>query len=148
LGKGKDWGLILILVVAIGAISVMPSSFAGDNTVPDRIEDLTLSHAAGTQMNLSWSTPDDGGSPITGYIIQSKVNGVITTIETSYGDAASVSYSDYSLSHLDEVTYRIAAINAEGQAPFSNVPDDQITSDGGGGKTIPGIITDLALNVG
>ena len=78
---------------------------------------------SGKQVDLSWSIPDDGGSTILGYVIQSRVNnGPILTLETSFGDATSTTYSDTTLSTGDEVKYRIAAINAKGQAPYSNVP--------------------------
>jgi len=112
--------------------------------VPDAINDLTLTVISGTQVDLSWTTPDDGGSPITGYVIVSKVNGVGSTIETSFGDASTTSYSDTTLTLGDVVTYKIAAINAEGQGPFSNIPAS-VTTVGGG--TIPDQVTDLSLSV-
>jgi len=107
--------------IIIGTISGNPVVDICMNT-PDAVTDLALTVISGTQVDLSWTTPDDGGSPITGYVIKSKVNGVGSTIETSFGDASTTSYSDTSLSAGDTVTYRIAAINAEGQGPLSNIP--------------------------
>jgi len=60
---------------------------------------------------------------------KSKVNGVGSTIETSFGDATSTSYSDTTLTLGDVVSYRIAAINAEGQGPFSNIPTPVTTTE-------------------
>jgi len=112
---------------------------------PDQITDLSLTIVSSTQVDLQWSEPFDGGSPITGYFIQSKVNEVISTLETNFGDASTTSYSDTSLSDGDVVTYRIAAINAEGQGPYSNIPASVTT--GGGGGSIPDQVTDLSLTV-
>ena len=106
---------------------------SGGATIPDTVPDCDVNVISGSQVDLSWSTPDDGGSEITGYKIQSKVNGILSTLETSYGDANSEAYSHTGLSSGDEVQYRIAAINAEGQADYSNVPPLVTTSGGGGG---------------
>jgi len=129
--KGKIVGLVVFSILILGAIQDVN---AGQD-VPKKVTDLSLSVVSGTQVDLSWTPPDDGGSTITGYFIQNNVNGVITTLETSFGDATSTSYSDTTLSLGDSVTYRIAPINAEGQGPFSNIPPRVITSGGGG--TIP-----------
>jgi len=122
------------------------SDFVLDNgeVVPDSITDLSLTVVSGTQVDLSWSIPADNGSPITGYVIKSKVNGVVSTIETSFGDASTTSYSDTSLSAGDVVTYRIAAINAGGTASFSNIPPNVTTS---GGASVPDMVIDLTLTV-
>jgi len=78
---------------------------------------------------LTWSIPDDGGSSITGYLIQKRTIGTgLVTLETSFGDATTNSYSDTTLTAGDRVVYRIAAINANGQGPFSNVPPLVMTS--------------------
>jgi len=86
------------------------------------VTDLSAIAVSGTKVDLSWTIPSDGGSTIIGYKIQHKVNGVLSTVETSFGDASTSSYSDTSLSPGDIVKYRIAAINAIGQGPYSNIP--------------------------
>jgi len=114
---------------------------------PGKVTDLSLTVVSGTQVDLTWSIPDDGGSSITGYLIQSRVNGMASTIETSFGDATTNSYSDTTLTAGDRVVYRIAAINANGQGPFSNVPPLVTTGGGGGVGSVPDKVTDLSLTV-
>jgi len=143
--KGS-WALPVLFSITILFLAVNEAS-AGPPSVPDKVTDLTLDGISGNQVDLSWTIPFDGGSPITGYKIQSKVNGVISTIETSFGGATTSTYSDTSLTTGDDVTYRIAAINALGQGPYSNVPPSVITSGGGGGGTVPDAVTGLTLSV-
>jgi len=126
--------VVFVIIISIG----ISNAYA---LPPDKITDLSLSVVSGTQVDLSWSTPADNGSPITGYKIKSKVNGVVSTIETSFGDASTSSYSDTSLSAGDVVTYRIAVINADGQGPFSNIPAPVTL------VTVPDAVTDLTLTV-
>jgi len=113
--------VVFVIIISIG----ISNAYA---LPPDQITDLSLTVVSDTQVDLSWTTPDDGGSPITGYAIKSKVNGVASTLETSFGDASTTSYSDTSLSAGDVVTYRITAINAEGPGPLSNIPA-QVTTE-------------------
>jgi len=112
--------------------------------VPDSITDLSLTVISDNQVDLSWSTPADGGSPITGYLIQRKIVGFPgETLDPSFGDATTTSFSDTTLSTGDEVQYRIAAINSVGQGPFSNIPAP-VTTTGG---SAPDAVTDLSLTV-
>jgi len=76
-------------------------------------------------------------------LIQRNLNGVVSTIETSFGDSSTTSYSDTTLSPGDSVRYRIAAINSAGTASFSNAPPAVTT----GNFAVPDQITDLALMV-
>jgi len=136
-------------IAAINSVGVAPYSNVPPNVVtpipvPDSVADLALTVISSNQVDLSWSIPADNGSPITGYVIKSKVNGVVSTIETSFGDSSTTSYSDTSLSAGDVVTYKIAAINAGGAAPFSNVPPNVTTS---GGASVPDMVIDLTLTV-
>jgi len=94
--------------------------------VPDKITDLSLTVISDTQVKLNWTIPDDGGSLITGYRIDRLLNGVLSTIETSYNPNA-VFYLDKSLSPGDQVQYRIAAINMVGTALYGNIPAPVIT---------------------
>ncbi len=130
---------IILIALAVVSGSLMFSAGDAFAAVPDKIVDLTSTVMSETQVDLAWSTPGDGGSPITGYRIQTKVNGgLITTLETSYGDATSVWYNDMSLLCDFSVQYRMAAINVEGQGPYSNSPEAVVTDacDGGGGDDL------------
>ena len=48
------------------------------STVPDAITDLAVTLSVNdTQVNANWSAPDDGGSPITGYKVETKFDSEI-----------------------------------------------------------------------
>jgi len=144
--KEKKWILLNILLVgsifSISLLTIDVFSVAIACVVPDAINDLSANAVSSTQVDLSWSTPLDNGSPITGYVIDSKVNGVTSRIETSFGDAITTSYSDTTLSPGDTVQYRVAAINSVGVAPYSNIPPSVVTP-----IPVPDSVTDLALTV-
>jgi len=137
-------------IAAINSVGVAPYSnvpptvtTSGGASVPDMVIDLTLTVISSNQVDLSWSTPADNGSPITGYLIERNLNGgTIATLEISFGDATTTSYSDITLSPGDIVQYRIAAINAGGTAPYSNIPPNVVTP-----IPVPDSVTDLALTV-
>ena len=71
-------------------------------------------------ITLSWSEPDDGGSPITGYRVQWK-----SSADTAYSDTDrqdEVDALQYTVSSLDngfEYTVRVQAISATGDGPWS-----------------------------
>jgi len=131
--------------IILGSIGFYQSASAGLATVPDAVTDLTLEVVTDTEVELTWTIPFDGGSTITGYVIQNKVNsGGINTLETSFGDDTTDSYSDASLSPGDSVRYRIAPINAIGQAPFSNIPSAVMTIDDPNLDVILQILADIA----
>jgi len=89
--------------------------------VPDQITDLSLTVVSPTQVDLQWSEPFDGGSPILGYQIFRNLNGAgpqpITTVP-----APQTSPSDTTLSPGDTVTYGVRAVNDVGPGPISNIP--------------------------
>jgi len=124
----SGYSSIIIVITGIVLLGILGSTDDAYALPPDMINDLSLTVISPNQVDLSWSTPADNGSPITGYAIKSKVNGVASTIETSFGDATTTSYSDTTLSPGDVVQYRVAAINADGMAPLSNIPTAVNTS--------------------
>ena len=96
------------------------------NTIPSAITNLSLNAVSSSQVNLSWSTPADGGSPITSFQIFRTLNGApfapLITIPSG------TSYSDTSLSSGNVVTYMVRAVNAIGPATPSNIPTPVTTS--------------------
>jgi len=127
-GDSATYRIAAINSAGTAPYSNIPPSVVTSNPVPDIVTDLSLVLSSSTKVDLSWTTPADNGSPITGYVVMRNLNsGTIETIETSFGDAATTSYSDTTLSPGDSVTYRVAAINAGGTALLSNVPLNVVT---------------------
>jgi len=89
---------------------------------PDAINDLSATAISLTQIDLSWSTPNDNDAQIAGYRIEreSPTGGIFSVIEASFGDATTTSYSDTGLNSNTEYNYRISAINPIGTAVVSN----------------------------
>ena len=89
---------------------------------------LTAVAQGPTQMELSWTAPgDDGGAPITGYRIESSVDGNDPWVEVFTTTGGGTSYTDDgtdSNGPMFEVGttryYRVAAINSAGTGPFSD----------------------------
>ena len=107
--KDSKFNKILIIFVALILIPIGTYAFA---SAPDAVTDLSLTVISDSQVDLNWTTPSDGGFTITGYKIEKKTIGAGTLVlETSFGDATTISYSDMTVSAGDRVTYRIFAIN-------------------------------------
>ncbi|MDE2781691.1 MAG: fibronectin type III domain-containing protein [Gemmatimonadota bacterium] len=75
-----------------------------------------------TQLLLTWTRPStDGGGAITGYRIEMSANRISwTTLEANTGTTGT-SYPHGGLAPATTRYYRVAAINAEGVGPYSNV---------------------------
>jgi fibronectin type 3 domain-containing protein len=79
----------------------------------------TLSGTAGNgAVSLSWTTPSDGGSPITGYAIYRGTTPGGESLLTTIG--VSNSYNDTTVSNGTTYYYEVAAINAVGTGALSS----------------------------
>ncbi|MFL6212217.1 MAG: fibronectin type III domain-containing protein [Pyrinomonadaceae bacterium] len=76
----------------------------------------TKGSAAATVVNLSWSTPDDGGSPIVSYNIYRRTGA--TGVYTLLTSTAGTSYNDTSVLPNGSYYYRVRAVNSVGEGPF------------------------------
>ena len=75
-----------------------------------------------TQLLLTWMRPStDGGLAITGYRIEVSANRVSWTPLATNTGTAGTSYTHVDLPPATTRHYRVAAINAEGTGPYSNV---------------------------
>src|SRR3989475_827983 len=96
-----------------------PSNIASAITLvvaPSPPSGLAATAVSSSQINLSWAPPtDNGGSAITGYMIERSANGGSTwsTIVSNSGSTATT-YSDIGLMHGTSYTYRVSAINSVG----------------------------------
>jgi titin len=77
---------------------------------------LGVTTASNTSLKLTWTIPsDNGGSPITGYLIQR--NGTTIVSNTSSNQTI---FTDTNLLPLHQQTYQVAAWNSVGLGSFSN----------------------------
>ena len=96
--------------------------------VPGAPEKPEVTGVDRTQITISWSPPEsDGGSPVTGYIIEKK-----ETSSKRWTKAVKDSVSETTLTVKDliegkEYEFRVAAVNKAGQGPFSSPSEPRIT---------------------
>jgi len=69
-------------------------------------------------VHLNWLEPDDGGAPITGYVIYRADQSGAETVLDSIG--LGQSYSDTSVDPDQVYYYRVAAVNALGEGAWGN----------------------------
>lgn len=83
---------------------------------------LTASAVSSSQINLSWTAGNNGGSAITGYKIERSTDSGSTwsTISANTGSTA-ITYSNTGLAASTSYTYRVSAINSVGTGPASNI---------------------------
>ena len=121
-----------------GAPSNVDGATTG-TTVPDAPTVLTATASGTTRINLSWTAPaSDGGSPITGYRIESSPNGNSSwTVLVATTGGASTTHSDTGLPGGATRHYRVSAINSNGAGLPSNVAGTTT------GTSVPGAPTAL-----
>ena len=119
-----------------GVIPAPVTTTSGSQIPPDAITDLALTVVSDTQVDLSWSTPNDNGSPITEFLILRSLNaGPFNQIDTIVGDPTAVSFSDTTLVSGDTVTYIVQSSNGA-LSDVSNVPPTVTTEPAIPGKQI------------
>jgi len=108
--------------------------FFGSATAPGQVTGLTATDF-GTgrlfnngRIDLLWSTPSDGGSPITGYFIERSLNGVTYSTLVSNTGTTSTSYTDTGLTSAQIYYYRVSAINAIGPGTASSAANATATT--------------------
>jgi chitodextrinase len=89
--------------------------------IPGPPTGLRASAVSSTQINLSWTTPYSGGSPITGYKMEreSPPGGGFTILDANTGSTATT-FNDSGLSANTRYNYRVSAINSLGTSLSSN----------------------------
>ena len=90
-------------------------------TIPSPPRSLTALAGSG-QVDLSWIAPSSsGGLPITDYVIQRSYNGGRTWVSLSDGVSTNRFYRATGLTNGATYQFRVAARNAVGWSPVSNV---------------------------
>jgi hypothetical protein len=69
-------------------------------------------------VQLNWTKPDDGGSPITEYRVLRLSSGSFVRIATVSG--STLAYRDKSTKRGRSYTYVVRAVNSVGFGPYSN----------------------------
>lgn len=91
-----------------------PSAPGSPYAVETTIESITL----------SWSKPrDDGGSPITGYVLEKREKGKDRWAAACQTTISDVTFRVTGLKENHQYEFRVAALNAAGQSPFSSCSD-------------------------
>ena len=108
---------------------------------PRKITNLSASGAVG-HIDLTWSAPGDNGSAVTRYELERKA-GTGNFARLTAPDPAALFYRDDNVEEDTDYTYRLRAVNADGEAEWSNEstamlsvtppPPPPITGVGGGG---------------
>lgn len=95
------------------------------------------------QVDLVWTTPADGGSAITDYMVSIYLNGK-TQKTVSVGDGSATSYSVTGLTNDTEYAFEVYAVNALGNGKISNsLTATPTAGKGGGSATVPGVSSKL-----
>ncbi|RWS15514.1 twitchin-like protein, partial [Dinothrombium tinctorium] len=75
-------------------------------------------------ITISWTKPrSDGGSPITGYIVEKRKIGEKGWTRATPHPVSDLTFKVPGLQENNEYEFRVAAINAAGQGPFSEASD-------------------------
>lgn len=83
-------------------------------TAPAQVTGLTLGSATTTTQPLSWTSPANGGSSITDYVVQRSPAGAGTWTTFADGTSTATSATVTGLTASTSYDYRVAAVNAVG----------------------------------
>ena len=120
-------------------VTVVPAVTA---TAPGAPTGLTATADGQTEIDLSWTAPsDDGGTDITGYLIEVSTNGSSWSDLVSDTGTITTGYSHSRLTAGSTRHYRVSAINSAGTSEPSS--SDSATTDSPPAATAPDAPTSL-----
>ena len=98
-----------------------PGGIAIPAVIPHSPSNLVGNVVSSTQIDLSWSSPDnDGGSAVTGYTIERNLNEMGWNVLLAETESDATTYQDKTLQSEDSASYRVSAINSVGTGSPSN----------------------------
>ncbi|HEV2193363.1 MAG TPA: fibronectin type III domain-containing protein [Nitrosopumilaceae archaeon] len=116
-GKTYIYRVSAINSIGTGTPSAEVSAIAA--TLPNPPTGLTATAVSTTGINLYWTAPNNGGSPITGYKIEYKIGSGAYSVLAANTANTTVSYSYTGLKGNTTYTYRVSAINSVGTGTTS-----------------------------
>ena len=88
---------------------------------PGKPDPPSIDNIGASTAGLSWKKPkEDGGAPITNYIIEYRVEGGFKWIKATEGEISRTSYTVKGLTEGNMYEFRVAAENKAGIGPFSD----------------------------
>lgn len=116
-----DLGTLVALGYITSAVSIYqagPSILSTTGPAVPQAPVLAIPTAGSTVVDLTWSTPADGGSAITGYNVYRGTSSGGETLLTSLG--VTNTFHDTGLTDGVTYFYKITAVNSVGEGAFSN----------------------------
>ena len=133
---------LVLSTISLTIILASMSSEASAANPPNPPGGFTATAVSSTQINLSWTSPNNGGSPITGYKIMYVVdNGEFKDLVSNTA-TTTTNYSHKNLIEDHIYFYQVYALNSVGQSDSSDI----VTSTTLQGNTVPSPPTSLAAN--
>ena len=166
--SASEAGEIVVQVGPVASADIAITSIAtgdeldrmpGDNTAttftelfapPEQVSNLSPIRSGVDFIELSWARPSDNGSPITLYELERKEAGESYALVNPEPGVAATTYRDSQVSAGTTYTYQLRAVNADGDAEWSNeatatarvtppppTPQPRGGGGGGGGRATP-----------
>jgi len=118
--------LFLVFMLSSFLVADIPSVDAPGPPpkAPDKVTNLTATAVSSSQINLSWTAPNDGGSLIVGYQIERHSTEPWTIIVSNTSNT-NTNYLDTGLEPNTKYLYRVSAINLDGIGHASSPANDK-----------------------
>jgi PKD repeat protein len=114
-GRDNDFTAKAVIARQTGGKRMFSAYDPVEPTTPAAPSVTATKDSTGSVVHLSWSVPDNGGSPITGYRIYRR------TTSSAFALLASIqetSFDDETVTPGTSYVYRVTAVNAFGEGPF------------------------------
>ena len=117
LTNGTTYSYRVTAVNAVGESAPSNEGSATPATVPGA-PTLNAPTAGNATVNLTWVTPSNGGSAVTGYNVYRGTSSGAVTLRATLGNVTS--YGETFLTNGTTYYYRVSAVNARGEGALSN----------------------------